>query len=320
MANVKLTIAIKHYDRHLPLLQGKVGVEGVDANFVTVTSPDRYHDRMLATREWDVSELSLSGYLMARSNGFPLVAIPIFPRRLFSQSQLYVNTNAGVSHPQDLRGKRIGLAGGYTQSLSVLAKGDLQDYYGVALDQVTWISAADKEGSRKFKLPASVRLEKASRNLEEMLADGDIDALAASMIPRAFLSGVPQVARLFTDSHAEEMAYFRKTGNYPIMHVLAAKSEIIAEHPWVAKNLFRAFEQAKTIAYHYYDDPNWSHLSGIPALVREHETVMGENRWPNGIASNKQYLERFMRYQVEQGLIERVLTMNEVFAETTLDT
>jgi 4,5-dihydroxyphthalate decarboxylase len=141
MAGLRLTLALEHYDRHLPLLEGSVVAEGIDLQVVHVTVEEGRHERMLNHREWDACELSLGSYIMAKTRGAPLTAIPVFPRRLYSQPQMYVNTAAGITEPRDLIGKRVGLRS-FQTTLSVLAKGDLQHEYGVPLDQVIWVTSA----------------------------------------------------------------------------------------------------------------------------------------------------------------------------------
>lgn len=319
MPGLPLTLALEHYDRHLPLLEGKVVPEGIDLHVAHVTVEGGRHERMLDHREWDACELSLSSYLMAKARGAPLTAIPVFPRRLFSQSQMYVNAGAGVEEPRDLIGKRVGLRS-FQTTLSVLAKGDLQHDYGVPLDQVTWVTSADEPVP--FDPPPGVHIERAPRgqNIETMLVEGEIQAYMVPRMPRPFVQGALQVARLFQDPRSEELAYYRRNGFYPIMHVLALKPEVVDAHPAVAMRLFDAFERAKEMAFHYYDDPNWSHLAWAAHLLKEERAAMGVEAWANGLARNRTNLERFIQYELEQGLIDRRLEVEELFHETTHST
>jgi 4,5-dihydroxyphthalate decarboxylase len=319
MAGLQLSVALEHYDRHLPLLEGRVVPEGIDLRVVHVTVERGRHERMLDYREWEVCELSLGSYIMARARGALLTAIPVFPRRLYSQSQMYVNTAAGIAGPRDLIGKRVGLRS-FQTTLSVLAKGDLQHDYGVPLDQVTWVTSADEPVP--FTPPPGVRIERALRaqNIETMLVAGEIQAYMVPRMPRPFVQGAPQVARLFPDPRTEELAYYRRNGFYPIMHVLSVKPEVLDTHPEVAMRLFDAFEQAKEMAFHYYDDPNWSHLAWAAHLLREERQAMGPEAWANGLAHNRKNLERFIQYELDQGLINRRLEVEELFHKTTHST
>ncbi len=253
---------------------------------------------------------------MAKARGTALTALPVFPRRLYSQSPMYVNTQAGIHEPRDLIGKRVGLRS-FQTILSVLAKGDLSHEYNVPLDQVTWVTSAVEPVP--FDPPAGVCIERApdDTNIETLLVQGEIQAYMVPRMPRPFVQGVPQIARLFGDSRAEELAYYQRNGFYPIMHVLAVKPEVLDAHPEVALALFDVFERAKEKAFHYYDDPNWSHLAWAAHLQQEEREAMGADAWGNGLARNRKNLERFIQYELDQGLVDRQLEVEELFHEAT---
>ena len=317
MPGPRITVAMEHYDRHLPLLGGLVQGEGFELEAVHVSTDGGRHERMLHDRAWDAAELSLSSYLMAKARHAELTAVPVFPRRLFSHSQMYMNVNCGIESPKDLIGKRVGLRS-YQTTLSVLAKGDLGHEYGVPLDQVTWVTSSDEPVP--FDAPHGVRIERADKSIETMLVEGEVQAYMTPRMPRAFVNGAPQVARLFENARSEEEAYYHRNGFYPIMHVLAVKPEIIAETPEVAAGLIKAFEHAKDICYDYYSDPNWSHLAWTPHQQVQERTIMGSDPWPNGVSRNRANLERFIQYEFDQGLIDRRLEVDELFVKSTLDT
>jgi len=312
MPELKLTLAVEHYDRHLPLLDRTVTAEGIQLDVRHVTVESGRHERMLDGLEWDCAELSLSSYIMAITRGAPLTAIPVFPRRLFSQSQMYVNTAAGISGPQDLIGKKVGLRS-FQTTLSVLAKGDLQHEYGIPLDQVNWITSTNEPVS--FQAPAGVSIQRAPQgsNIENMLVQGDIDAYMAPRMPVPFVAGAPEVGRLFQDSRSEEISYFQRNGFYPIMHLVAIKQEVADQYPEVTSALFTAFEQAKEAAFRFYDDPNWSSMAWAPQLAQEEQLIMGGDTWPNGLEQNRSNLERFIQYELDQGLIDDRLEVEDLF-------
>ena len=228
MAGLKLTMALSHYDRHIPLFDGSVQAEGVDLQALEVgqSEPLKHgrdrHERMLQKGEFDVCELSLSSYLMAKSRGMPFTAIPVFPRRLFSLSQMWVNVDAGINSPQDLVGKRVGLST-FQTTLSVLAKGDLQSEYNVPWRKMDWI--VSKEEAVPFKPQEGVRIELVApgKKMGAMLEQGEISALMVPHPPQQALKGSPKIRRLFADPKQEEIKYFQKNGYYPIMHVVAFK-------------------------------------------------------------------------------------------------
>lgn len=324
MAGLPLTMALEHYDRHVPFLDGTVRLEGLTLTVLHVgqTAPSRHganrHERMLRNREFDVAEVSLSSYLMGKDQGRPLTAIPVFPRRLFSQSLIYCHADSGIKVPKDLIGRRVGL-NSFQTTLSVLAKGDLQEEYDVPWRQVRWYTA--KEEAIPFARQAGVTIEPipAEKQIGEMVTRGELDAVILPHPPRSVLEG-KGVRRLFADPKEQELRYFKKTGYYPIMHVVAMKAELAAKHPWVPGVLLEAFEQAKTIATEYYDDPNWSRLAWTRHLVEEQQVLLGEDPWPNGIARNRANLQRFIRYSHDQGLIKAPMSVESLFAETTLST
>ena len=249
---------------------------------------------------------------VALTRGAALTAIPVFPRRLCSQSQMYVNTAAGISGPQDLIGKRVGLRS-FQTTLSVLAKGDLQHEYGIPLDQVNWITSTDEPVS--FQAPAGVSIKRAPQgnNIETMLVQGEIDAYMVPRMPVPFVAGAPEVGPLFQDSRSEEISYFQRNGFYPIMHLVAIKQEVANQHPEVTAALFTAFEQAKETAFRFYDDPNWSSMAWAPQLAQEEQLIMGGDTWPNGLEKNRSNLERFIQYEFDQGLIDGHLEVEDLF-------
>lgn len=182
MAQMKLTMALSHYDRHMPLFDGSVQVEGADVQALEVgqSHPLKHgqdrHERMLQKSEFDICELSLSSYLIAKSRGMPFTGIPVFPRRLFSLSQMWVNKNAGIHSPQDLVGKKVGLST-FQTTLSVLAKGDLQTEYNVPWRKLDWYIM--KEEAVELKPIEGVRMQllKPDQKIGAMLEKGEIDAL-----------------------------------------------------------------------------------------------------------------------------------------------
>jgi 4,5-dihydroxyphthalate decarboxylase len=320
MANVPLTMAVEHYDRHIPFLDGSVAPEGVDLTVYDVgqSKPGRHgeerHERMLAG-EWDVGELSLSSYLLARDRGLPLTAIPVFPRRLFSQSRIYVNTAAGIDAPRDLAGKRLGL-NSYQVTLSVLAKGDLAHEYGVPWQEITYVVAHPE--AVPITYPPGVRVEQASAGLDALILAGDIQALALPHPPRAVQDGDPRVRRLFPDVRAEERAFLGRNGYWPIMHVVAFKESAVRAHPWAPRAFFAAFERAKEECFRYYDDPNWSRQAWGRHYLEDELAAFGGDPWPNGLARNRANLERFIGYSQEQGLIRERMTPESLFVDPTL--
>ena len=324
MTRLKLTIALSHYDRHIPLFDGSVEVADLDLEVLQVgqSHPLKHgqdrHERMLQQGEFDICELSLSSYLIAKSRGMPFTAIPVFPRRLFSLSQMWVNKNAGINSPRDLVGRKVGLST-FQTTLSVLAKGDLQAEYDVPWRKIEWYISKDEAVPIKPIEGVNMQLLKPGQKMGEMLEKGEIDALMVPHPPKEALRGGGNIRRLFADARAEEAGYFRKNGYYPIMHLVAFKDDVLARNPSLATKVTDAFDKAKEACMEYYDDPNWSRFVWGRHLFEEEREVFGEDPWPHGIEKNRANLERFIGYSLDQGLMEKKLAVEELFATSTLD-
>jgi len=321
MAQLKLTLALSHYDRHIPLFDGSVEADGVDLQVLEVgqSNPLKHgqdrHERMLQKGEFDICELSLSSYLIAKSRAMPFTAIPVFPRRLFSLSQMWVNVNAGIKSPRDLIGKKVGLST-FQTTLSVLAKGDLQSEYDVPWRQIDWYISKDEAVPLKPMSSVKMQLLKPGQRIGVMLENGEIDALMVPHPPKEALRGGGNIRRLFADPKAEEAKYFRKNGYYPIMHVVAFKDEVLGKNPWLAKSIAGAFDKAKAACLEYYDDPNWSRFVWGRQLFEEERAAFGADPWPHGIEKNRANLERFIGYSLDQGLMEKKLSVEDLFVDT----
>jgi 4,5-dihydroxyphthalate decarboxylase len=315
----RISLALNSYDRHGPLLEGLTEQPGFEFDVLEVgqSQPGRHgsgrHERFLATLEWDACELSLSSYLVARDQGLPIQAIPVFPRRLFSQSQMYKHLRSGIEGPGDLAGTRVGL-NTYQTTLSVLAKGDLTHVYGVPWKSITWVTSRSE--ALEVDLPSDVSLEQASlEQINQDLASGRIQAYFGPHPPQPFLVGHPDVGRLFPDVRAEEERYLQDEGYFPIMHVVAYKRETAERYPELPDALFGAFEAARQLTRTRWDDPNWSLLIWGRHELERQEEVCGFDPWRNGITANRKNLERFATYSNEQGLTRRKLSPEELFTE-----
>jgi 4,5-dihydroxyphthalate decarboxylase len=309
----RIKLALGSYDRHGPLLEGAIDHPIFDFEFLEVDPRQGRHERFLQQFEFDACELSFSSYIVAVDQGMPVNAVPVFPRRLFSQSQMYKNLNSGIDSPKDLAGKRIGLSS-YQNTLGVRAKGDLGHFYGVPWKSVTWVTAA--EDAVKVELPKDIKLERAKdmAEIEREFVRGTVHALFVSRLPRPFIEGDSNVGRLFADTAVEEERYLREEGYFPIMHVLAFQRELSERYPELPAALFQLFEQARRKALQRWDDPNWSMLLwGRRELERE-KKLCNFDPWRNGLEPNRKNIERFALYSHEQGLSRRQWLPEELFA------
>lgn len=256
---------------------------------------------------------------MARDRGLPFTAVPVFPRRLFSQSQMWVHPESGIWHPRDLAGKKVALSS-FQTTLSLLAKGDLKFHYGVPWEDIHWLLT--KGEKVEFTTKPGVRLEfiGGRENLGQLLEQRRIDGFFLPHPPHSVMSGETQARRLFADCRAEEMAYYRRHGDFPIMHVVVIRTPLLEREPWLARAVMDLFERAKNIATDYYEDPNWSRMAwGRHCFEAEREAYKGDP-WRNGFTGNRANLERFIRYSHDQGLIGSAYEPEILFAADTLDT
>lgn len=308
-----LSLACGDYEIVRPLMDGRVKPDGIDLTILTKMDSATRHWRFLRGREFDAAEVSASGYLAARDNDWPVRAIPVFLHRRFRHGFIFINTAKGIKKPSDLIGKKIGVKTLMTTAV-LWMRGLLEHEYGVAGKSVEWF--AELENDVDVKLPADFKLTRLAddKSVETMLAEGELDAVLHSDLIKPFVAGDPRVARLFADSKAEEMAYFKKTGIFPIMHVLGIKQELVEQHPWVAVSLQKAFDEAKTIAMKRMENPRIVPLAWYRDAWEEQEKVLGSDPWEYGLsAANRKNLETLIGYSHEQGLIKRELTPDELF-------
>ncbi|HEX7019055.1 MAG TPA: hypothetical protein VF159_03535 [Gemmatimonadaceae bacterium] len=326
MGKLSISVATWDYDRVRAIIDGRVPIEGCDVNHLA-TAPEETFFRVLASREFDVAELSLSSYMIALSRGgCGYRAVPVFPSRAFRHSAIYIRTDRGIAAPQDLRGKVVGVPE-YQLTANLWVRGILEDQYGVRPNQISWRRGGMEEPGRREKVaiaPPGVEIETIPDNdtLSRMLEDGRIDALIAPRAPSCFVRRSPHVGRMFPDFRSQERAYFLETRIFPIMHVLAIREELLDAHPWLATSVFKAFAQAKQVCMQELHEVTALKIT-LPWVVAEAEAtceVMGDDFWPYGLQENRVTLGAAVRYAWEQGLTARRLSIEELFVPSTLET
>jgi len=271
-----LTFACGDYEIVRPLIDGNVKVDGVDLTILTDMDSATRHWRFLRNSEFDVAEVSSSSYLSARDNDWPFRAIPVFLHRRFRHGFMFINTTKGISKPSDLIGRRVGVKTLMTSAV-LWMRGILQHEYGVPLDSIEWV--AEIEDDVNLALPPVIKYSclPNDKSVETMLAEGELDAVFHSDIIKPFLAHDPRVARLFPDSKAEEIAYYQRTGIFPIMHVVGIRQSLAEQYPWLAINLFRAFNEAKAIAMERMRNPRIVPLAWYRAAWEEQERILGRD-------------------------------------------
>lgn len=327
MARLPLTFACAPFDRTLPLYDGRVMVEGIDLNVILLRYEDTFW-RMLRHQEFDLSEMSLSSYLISREKGPDFVALPVFLSRVFRHSSIYINRKAGIDEAADLKGKRVGVPE-YQITAALWIRGILQHEYGVAPGEMTWLSGGLDEPGRVEKLDlnlppdVSLTLIPEDETLNAMLVDGRLDAIVTARAPSSFNEHHPDVARLFEDYKTEEINYYRKTGIYPPMHCVAMRREVYENNRWIAQSLYKAFLAAREYSAiaHMFDGHLRYALPFLHAAVEEHHRIFGDDDpWRYGVEENRHTLETLVSYSHEQGLIPRAYDLSDLFAAETWET
>jgi 4,5-dihydroxyphthalate decarboxylase len=326
MAGVSITIACGNYDRTRPIMDGRVRVEGCDVTCLPLY-PEEIFFRAFRYHEFDVCELSFSSYLRTVAAGTSAyTAIPAFVSRIFRHSGIYIRRDAGIAAPADLRGKRVGLPE-YQITAVVWMRGMLEHEYGVAPAEIHWRSGGQEEPGRRERTPlkpiAGVDLKSIGdeETLVGMLRKGELDALFTARAPSSFVRGEPHIARLFPDTRTAELAYFKKTGLFPIMHLIGIRTTLLARYPWLATSVYKAFCEAKALAMADLRDVNALAVT-LPFL--EAETLatmaaMGEDFWRYGVNENRGEIGALTGYAFEQGLVDRKLGAEELFAPSVFE-
>ena len=326
MPNINLSLATCDYDHVRDLMSGVVRAEGIDITPMIFEEPHYIFHRATNFGDFDISEMSFGRYvsLVSRRKN-QLVAIPIFPSRVARQSAFFVPRGSRVKKPEDLKGATVGIPE-WTQTATIYARGWLQNTVGVDLRTITWLqTGVDMPGRpepQPPKLPKGVRVKAVTdKSLSDLLLDGSVDCVLSALPPKPVRDGDPRVRRLIKNSRKVEVDYFKETGIFPIMHVIVIKRSVLEAHPWVAANLYSAFEEAKNRAvaralkgsHAIYPIP-W----GADA-AKEAQTLFGEDIWPYGIEPNPATLEAFTRFAHQQWVAWRKLKPEYLFAEQTLE-
>jgi 4,5-dihydroxyphthalate decarboxylase len=322
---VPLTLACWDYDRTEPLRNGQITPDGIDLTYLALPVEETFF-RMARYREFEAAEMSLSSYVLSLFRDAPFVAIPVFPSRAFRHNGIYLHAGSGVEQPADLRGRLVGVPE-YQVTAAVWIRGILAEHHGVPVESVRYRTGGLHEAGRAEKLrldlPESVEVEPvpAGRTLAGMLTSGEIDALYSPRTPLPYAQGDPGVRRLFADPAAVEADYFSRTGIFPIMHVVVLRRDVHERRPWIARSLYKAFEQARVETARRMAETAASRylLPWLYAEVERTRGLMGEDFWTYGLEGNQATLSTFLRYSHEQGLAERLLEPAELFAPETLE-
>jgi 4,5-dihydroxyphthalate decarboxylase len=316
MPNLRLSLSCGDYDRTRPLIDGAVAVPGLDLTVIPLPSAER-HSRFVRHLAFDACELQIAQYLGLKSRGAPLTAIPVFPHRRFNHSSVMIRADAGIERPEDLRGRRVGIHA-WHNPIALWVRGVLQHEHGVAPGAIHWV-ADSTEDVPGWEPPDWLHMERApaGQTAERLLEAGALDATMVADVGVVAADG--RARRLWPNYRAVEQDYYRRTGIFPIRHLVVVKEDILQRDPWVAPSLVRAFEDAKRLAYRYWADHRRSYLAWFGAEQDEERALLGPDPWPYSVAANRVVLETLLDYAAEQQITDRRLAVEELFAPTTLD-
>ena len=323
---VEITLALGDYDRTRPLMDGRVEIEGCEPTFLRL-EPEEIFFRVFRNQEFDVSEISFSSYMMQTSRGeSAYVGIPAFISRVFRHSSIFIRTDRGIRTPGDLKGKLIGVPE-YQQTALVWIRGILKDEYGIDPSEMRFRNGGMEEPGRdervQLRLPKEIDISPIppGETLSNMLVEGNLDAIFAAREPSCFVNGSPNIGRLFPNYREVEKEYFKKTRIFPIMHLVGIRTSLVDKYPWLPASVYKAFVHARTIAMGELPTLSalnvmlpWGEAEKMDAIA-----VMGNDFWKYGVVESKHEIETLARYSYEQGLSTRKLSIDELFAKSTLD-
>ncbi len=317
-------------------MEGTVQPEGVEL-IATYSDPSETFWRQLKFQEFEISEMSLSSYLIAKSRGMDMIAVPVFPSRRFMHTQLSYHVDSGIKQPNNLVDKRIGV-GEYQQTASLWTRGILEHDFGVSQYKVHWYMERTEElshgGATGFTPPKGISFQRIppEKSLASMLVNHEIDAapvhrasqretniIDRSTRIRAKEGDWSKVKPLFPDRIAEGTRFFKKHGYIPANHAYIIRGDIYRKYPWLAFNLYKAFVKAKELAQERLGESIPSGLVfGAEYLAKTRE-IFGEDPYPYGVKANREMLQTIVDYSYEQGLTSEKLKIEDLFAPSTLD-
>jgi 4,5-dihydroxyphthalate decarboxylase len=300
-----LNIALGNYGLTKPLKSGQVNSGRLPLNYVPIEQIVPAMRRMCRGLEYDICEMAFTTYVCARALDKPFTAIPVFVTRNFHHWAIFYNEKSGIRVPKDLEGRKVGVNRGYTVTTGLWARGILQSEYGVDLDKITWIPT-DDEHVAEFQAPSNVDYRFRGKPMRELLLSGEIDAALGEVGVDA-----PEIKPLIPNAREASFDYFRRTGIYPINHGIVVKNSLLKEMPWIADELVRMFADAKAI---YLKDLQGSAgLSSWDKAAAANSAVVGDP-FPFGIEKNRKALEAINQFAVDQHMVPRKYTVEELFA------
>ena len=325
MPNLSLSVAIGDYDRNRALIDGRVQIDGVDPVFMKLI-PEEIFFRAFRSQDFDICECSLSSFTVKTATGNnPYIGVPAFVSRCFRHTSIYVRKDR-IKTPQDLKGKKVGIPE-YQLTANVWARAFLEDDYGVKPSDIHWVRGGIDDAGRPEKisinLPKGVNLTDAPEGttISDLLIKGEIDAFMAPRTPSREALRHPQIGWLFDDTAAVALGSYKRTGIFPIMHLIGIRKTLVEKYPYLPFAVLKAFEKSKAIGLEELSDSSTAKatLPFLEELLATAKKTMGEDFWPYGFDANKKTLEAFLKHHYAQGLSPRLVKPEELFHPATLE-
>jgi len=318
---LEIEFPVMRYDIALPLLEGRVALDGVQLKPVKASSMINKEDPKLKAGDFGLMDLNIGYFLPALEAGWEIIGLPVFSKRKPVYQLIFCHADSGIQTPQGLAGKRIG-SRTYRTALTVWARGLLKEHYGVDFSKVQWLLQA-KEVFPVHDSNVKIDYVDESKNMSQRLIAGELDAIITDISDTKMfenLEGDPKIKRLFPDYLTEDQKLYRQTGIFTPVHMIVMSRKLDREHPELAGKIYAAFEKAKALAY----DDILSDRGGFSvAYLREkmnHQREAWGDPWKYGVKANRSTIDAFIKYNVEQGMIRTSMSYNDIFAAGTLDT
>jgi 4,5-dihydroxyphthalate decarboxylase len=309
MSNLEVSLMVAQYDRTNAFFTGEVAPEGISLKVFPPPSQGAACYRPVYEM-FDVVEMSLSWYVMARCRGEPLTALPIFPLRMFIHPYIYCGAQSNVSRPEDLKGKKVGMEQ-YRFTVGLWARGILKEHHGVRPSDMFWVTSAPEGAGYRFPPDVNVRIQE--KEVESLLLSGELDALISANVPKSYRAGDARIRRVFSDCRLAVQEYFEKTGIFPVTHTVVVKDSLFRDYPWIVDRIVDAFDQADRFSQKRYQYPKRFSFPTAALFLEEEEQRFGKNPWRHGLETNRAVLEKFVDYAEDQGYISFRPSVDELF-------
>ena len=310
MARLPLTISCAS-PTFGPLMDGTIQLDDIDLTIVELQAEER-HRRMFENVEFDVCEYSSVNYLRSFAFGLPFTAVPVFPLRRFRHRDVWVLRDAGIDNPAQLNGQRLAIQM-WANSALLWQRAALQHDHGVDLASIEWVTA--ELDDPRYQPPPWARITQCphGRTLDDLLLAGEVAAMLIPHQPRVTPEQRPRLRRLFEDYEAVEQDYYQRTGLFPIMHNVVIRNSVLAEHPWVADNVYTGLQRMLDTYVERNraanaESPHWPGLTWA-----DQEARLGPQPYPSGLEPNRATLDAAIAYALEQGVIRQAVEPDKLF-------